>query len=99
MRPIYKLALNGFDSDKEDEFRMYRSRIHVLKLLQLGHNQSEIVLDKKENFVNPDLLRNSSWAKIYDWLRPNPQIDYTPLHWFCFWDDYRCVRFLLNIAH
>ena len=55
-------------------------------------------MDNKEGFKNLDVLRNSSHAKLYDWLDPSPGVEYTPFHWFSFWDDYRSVRFLLNIA-
>ena len=51
MKPIYMLALNGYDGDKDDDFRMFRTRIYILKLLQLGHDNG-LKVDKKENFLN-----------------------------------------------
>jgi hypothetical protein len=99
MTPVYRLALNGYDGDKADEFRMFRTRLPILRLLQLGPNVDDAIkVDKRENINKPEVIRNAPRVTTYDWLTPVPVVKYTPLHWFAFWDDYRCVRFLLNLV-
>jgi hypothetical protein len=62
MKPIYMLALNGYDGDKDDDFRMFRTRIYILKLLQLGH-ENGLKLDKNESFLNFGVVKNSGFIE------------------------------------
>ena len=41
--PIYDLALRGYDCDKEDQFRMFRTRLPILRLLILGPKVDQAV--------------------------------------------------------